>query len=52
MRFLPSTSESAPAGSLKNTPVIVEAATMTPSNSGPAPRSAANAGSTGLRAIW
>jgi hypothetical protein len=52
MRFLPSTSESAPAGSLKNTPVTVEAAKMMPINSGMAPRSAAKPGSTGLRAIW
>ena len=52
MRFLPITSESAPAGSLKKTPVMVEAATMMPISSGKAPRSAAKLGSTGLRAIW
>ena len=52
MRFLPSTSESAPAGSLKMTPVIVDAATIMPISSGKAPRSAAKVGSTGLRAIW
>jgi hypothetical protein len=52
MRFRPSTSESAPDGSLKKMPVTVEAATMTPMNSGAAPRSAAKMGSTGLRAIW
>jgi hypothetical protein len=35
-RLRPSTSESAPEGSLKNTPVMVEAATMTPMSSGKA----------------
>jgi hypothetical protein len=51
MRLRPSTSESAPDGSLRKTPVMVEAATMTPMSSGKAPRSAANVGRTGLRAI-
>jgi hypothetical protein len=51
MRLRPSTSESAPDGSLKKTPVMVEAATMTPMSSGKAPRSAAKIGRTGLRAI-
>jgi hypothetical protein len=46
MRLRPSTSESAPDGSLKKTPVMVEAATMTPMSSGKAPRSAAKMGGT------
>src|SRR5262249_37258015 len=52
MRLRPRMSESAPEGSLKNTPVMVEAATMTPMSSGRAPRSAAKMGRTGVRAIW
>jgi hypothetical protein len=50
MHLRPSTSESAPDGSLKKMPVMVEAAAMTPMNSGEAPR--LEVGSTGLRAIW
>ena len=36
----------------QKTPVTVEAATITPMNSGSAPRSAAKAGRTGLRALF
>ncbi len=36
--FLPMTSESAPAGSLKKIPVTVEMPTANPIASGPAPR--------------
>jgi len=44
------TSESTPAGILKNMPVTVEIATAKPMASGPTPREAANKASTGVLA--
>src|SRR5512139_3602705 len=50
VRFLPITSERAPAGSLKKIPVTVDTPTAKPMASGPAPRYRAKRGSTGLLA--
>ena len=48
-RRLPKRSDSAPAGSFRNTPVKVEAPMTKPTSEGPAPSSRANSGSSGAR---
>ena len=50
-RRRPKRSDNAPAGSLRNTPVIVDAAMTKPTSAGPAPSSCAKRGSRGTRQI-